>query len=97
MKELLYLAATRIDPDAVGVPTVEADANAIGSLLNVAYFWAGVVAVIVIVIAGYFFTLSRGDASQIARAKNAIIAAVAGLIVILMAFTITQFILGNVG
>ncbi len=97
MKELLYLAATKLDAGSVGIPKVDADGASVAKLLNVVYFWAGMIAVLVIVIAGYYFVLSRGDANQVTRARNAIIAAVVGLIVILMAFTITQFILGNVG
>jgi cytochrome bd-type quinol oxidase subunit 2 len=97
MKEAVFLAATKIDPTKVGVPTVNADGNAIQNLLNVVYFWAGLVAVLVIVIAGYYFVTSRGDANQVSRARNAVISASIGLVIVLLAFTITQFILGKVG
>lgn len=95
--EYLYaLAATKIDPGDVGVPEVRADNATVADALNVVYLIAGMVAVIVIVIAGFYFVLSRGDQNQISRAKNAIIAASAGLVIIILAFTITQFILGNI-
>lgn len=81
----------------VGIPRVEADSTALKNALNTVYTWAGIVAVLVIVIAGYFFVLSRGDSNQTARARNAIISAAIGLVVVLFAFVITQFILGNVG
>lgn len=81
----------------VEIPKVEANSAVLLNALNTIYTWAGIIAVLVIVIAGYFFTLSRGESNQIARARNAIIAASIGLIVVLFAFTITQFILGSVG
>lgn len=80
----------------VNVPQVDASDAALQNILNTVYVWAGIIAVVVIVIAGYFFTLSRGDSNQTARARNALIAAAVGLVIILFAFAITQFILGNV-
>jgi uncharacterized membrane-anchored protein len=92
----LLLAATKIDAGEVGIPEVRANNATVGGILNTVYLWAGIIAVLVIVIAGYYFVLSRGDTNQVIRARNAIVAASAGLIIVLLAFTITQFILGNV-
>lgn len=100
MEKLEYLyalaATTKLNANEVGVPKVRANEATIGGVLNTVYIVAGIVAVIVIVIAGYYFVLSRGDQNQISRAKNAIIAASAGLVIVILAFTITQFILGNI-
>lgn len=94
--DYLYTLAVKIDPRDVGVEEIRADDATVADILTTVYIWAGIIAVLVIVIAGYYFVLSRGDVNQISRAKNAIIAASAGLIIILLAFTITQFILGSI-
>ena len=59
------------------------------------YFWAGVIAVVVIVVAGFYYVTSNGNPQQVTRAKNAILGAVVGLIVVLLAFAITAIILGG--
>ena len=78
---------------SVDVPQVLANQSTLEGILSVAYFWAGAVAVIVIVIAGFFYVTANGNAQQIERAKNAILGGVIGLIVIMMAFVITQFVI----
>lgn len=65
------------------------------SLLNTVYSIAGIVAVLVIIVAGIYYATSNGDASNVQRAKNAILYSVIGIIVIIMAFTITQFVIGR--
>lgn len=78
-----------------GAPTTVTNTNVEGILMTV-YFWAGIVAVIVIVIGGIRYTTSNGDANQIKSAKNTILYAVVGLVVIIMAAAITQFVIRNV-
>jgi hypothetical protein len=92
----LYYAVAKLTPDEVGIPKVKADQNTIQSILNQVYVWAGIVAILVIVIAGVLYVLSQGEANKIKQAKDAILYAVAGLIVIAAAFTLTQFVLFSV-
>lgn len=94
MKNLFYLAATQLNPDAIGVPKVEAD-SAIGGILNVVYFAAGITAVIVIIISAFFYVTSQGDASKIKRAKDGILYSVVGLVLVMTAFLITNFVIGQ--
>ena len=63
--------------------------------LNLTYFVAGIVAVIVIVIAGLMYTVSSGDAGRVAKAKNLLTYSIVGLVVILTAFIITSFVTGR--
>lgn len=77
------------------LPTQSAD-TVLQGVLGAVYFWGGIACVIVIVIAGFYYVTSQGNASQVARAKSAIIAAIVGLVVILMAFAITQFVIGGI-
>lgn len=89
-------ASEKIDPSSIGVTTPVKDANsALAGVLSTVYTWAGIVCVIVIIIAGYFYVTADADATQIKRAKNAIVGSCVGLVVILMAFVITQFVIGR--
>lgn len=91
----LLAASEQIDPSSIGLkdPVKDADA-AVAGILTTTYMWAGIICVLVIVIAGYYYVNSSGDPAGTKRARLAIIGACVGLVVILMAFVITQFALG---
>jgi TRAP-type C4-dicarboxylate transport system permease small subunit len=92
----LFAASTKIDPGSIGITSPVKDANtAFTGILNVAYSAAGIVCVIVIIYGGFIYTTSDGNASNIKRGKDAILGAVIGIVVVIMAFVITQFILGK--
>ena len=91
---MLTTVAQTLNADQLNIPKVGAD-QAMTSILNTAYLWGGIIAVIVIIIAGYVFVTSAGDAAGVKRAKNAIFYSAVGLIVIIMAFTITNFVIGR--
>lgn len=74
-------------------PTTANNAT-IANVLYPVYFWAGVAAVIVIIVAGFFFVSSHGDPALVTRAKSAIMGAVIGLAVIFLAFAITAIVIG---
>jgi len=96
MRVIQLLAADKIDPGSIGLTNPATDPNkVVTGILNTVYVWAGILAVIIIVIAGYYYVTSSGDQAGLRRAKQAIIGACVGLIVILMAFVITQFIVGR--
>lgn len=79
-------------PNDYGVKEIDANALLINGL-NLAYYIAGIIAVIVIIIAGIMYATSMGDAGRIGRAKNMILYAVIGIGVILAAWSITNFVL----
>ncbi len=91
MTTTIFLAA--LTATSVGVP--KASDTVLKGVLNTAYFWAAVLAVVVIIAAGFYYVTSNGNAQQVVRAKNAILGAVVGLIVILSAFTITNAVMGG--
>ena len=68
----------------------------IEQLLMTVYIVAGFVAVIAIIFGGIRYTISNGDASQITAAKNIILYAVIGLVVIISAAAITDFVINNI-
>jgi len=63
------------------------------SLLSIV---SGIAAVIAIIIAGITFVTADGDSGKISSAKNTIIYAVVGLIVIFLARAIVVFVVNNV-
>lgn len=57
---------------------------------------SGVIAVILILIAGLRYVTAGGDAGKIKAAKDTIIAAIAGLVIIVLADSIISFVLSRV-
>lgn len=88
------IAAVLPPANDLGIP--ESDPNIVlQNGLNIAYFVAGLAAVLVIVIAGFTLTASGGDPATVTKAKNSVLFAVIGLVVIIMAAVITQFLIGR--
>lgn len=94
MKQLLLQFAQKVDAGEVGIPTTSGD-QLLANGLNLVYFLAGAICVIIIIFAGIFYTIANGDASKITRAKNLLTYAIVGLVIILSAFAITNFVVGR--
>jgi len=99
MKELLTFLAvsTGTDPNStttVNIPTGDAD-SLLASGLNLAYFLAGAISIVVIIIAGIMYVSSSGDAGRITKAKNLLTYSIVGLIIVLVAFILTNFVVGR--
>lgn len=98
MKYFLMQFAQRITTGEgdgqVNIPTLSGD-DLLNNILNLFYFIAGITAVIVIIIAGLAYATSGGDSGKVAKAKNQILFAVVGLVVVLLAFSITNFVIGR--
>lgn len=67
--------------------------NMMGIIINTLLYVIGIIAVIMIVVGGIRYSLSGGNASQIKEAKDAILYAVIGLIIAIMAYAIVNFVL----
>lgn len=92
----LFAELGKITPGEIGISDpVTSAGNLVSNILVPVYTWAGIICVIIIIIAGYFYVISAGNASTVKRAKDAIFGAVIGLIVIMLAFVITQFVIGR--
>ncbi|MDB5177183.1 MAG: conserved rane protein of unknown function [Candidatus Saccharibacteria bacterium] len=70
--------------------------NQVESLLMTVYVIAGIVAVMAIIYGGVRYTLSGGDSGNVKSAKDTILYAIVGLVVIMMAAAITDFVIKNV-
>lgn len=90
----LYNMAALINQTNAGIP--DAAGFSLKNVLNAVYFWAGAIAVIVIIVAGFYYVTSANNSSQIVRAKNAIFSAVIGLVIVLLAFGITNIVISGV-
>lgn len=64
----------------------------IRTIVNVLLYVLGAVSIVVIIMAGVFYTLSAGDQNQVTKAKNTLLYAVIGLVVALLAYAIVNFI-----
>ena len=69
----------------------------IGTIINAIIGVIGIVAVIVIILGGINYTMSQGDPSKTKKARDTILYGVIGLIVVLLAFAIVNFVLGQLG
>lgn len=64
-------------------------------VFNWAYVVAGIVAVIFIIKGAVDYLLSQGDPGKVRKATQAIIYAVVGLVIVLLAAAITNFVIGS--
>lgn len=94
MRYMEFFAGLLGKADALGVPQNN-DVD-IMKFVNLVLWVAGVVAVIVVIIAGINYSLSSGDPAKTASAKNAILYSVIGLVIIASAIAITGYIIGKV-
>ncbi len=84
----------KINSEDIGIVKISAD-TLLANALNTVYLVCGILAIIVIIVAGYFYVTSSGNATNVEKAKNAIISAVIGLVIVLLAFAITGFVTGR--
>lgn len=78
------------------IPKVNLDGAQIGNIYNGALAVAGAMTVIFIIIGGIRYVISRGDPSEVTKAKNTILYALIGLLIVILAFVIVRFVTGNV-
>ena len=70
--------------------------NVIKRMIDIITVIVGVVAVIMIIIGGFKFITSNGDSGNIASARNTIIYALVGLVIVALAQVIVRFVLSKV-
>lgn len=69
--------------------------STISNIINLASLVVGVVAVIMVIVGGFKYVTSQGDSSGITSAKNTIIYAVVGLIIVALAQVIVRFVVNK--
>jgi uncharacterized membrane protein len=91
MSRIVTLMA-QIDAD---IPKMEMG-NLIRNGLNIVYFVVGLVAVVVIIVAGYQYITRNGDPERAKKALHTILDCAIGIAVVIFAFAITNFVAGRV-
>lgn len=76
------------------LPKIEPN-TLVNNALNVAYLVVGIIAVLMLIYAGIAYSISAGDARKIEEAKKTIVYSIVGLIVVILASVITNFIVGS--
>jgi len=95
-------AGTNLDTNQTNGCTVDQGAanqkinNILKTVINLFSLVVGVVSVIMIIIGGLKYITSGGEASNISGAKNTIIYAIVGLVIVALAQFIVHFVLGKV-
>lgn len=82
--------------DSFDVPRVEFGEDALGGVLSIVFAVMGAIAVITLLLASLKYVTSRGEPAEVAKAKNAIIYSVIGLVIVASAFTIVSFVVDKV-
>jgi cytochrome bd-type quinol oxidase subunit 2 len=90
--EGVALTGGTCDPSASGA-SVE---STIRTVINLLSLIVGVVAVIMIIIGGLKYITSAGDSANVSSAKNTILYAVIGLVIVALAQVIVRFVLNKV-
>ncbi len=88
---LLIIAAT----PPTSVPQVPINDTLVTNVLNAAFMFAGVVAVIFIIIGGIQYSGSAGDPQKVTGAKNTLTYAIIGLVVVAFSLLIVNFVIGQ--
>lgn len=92
----LLTLANRPTLEVPGVRQVSSE-SVLGGLLTSVYIIAGIVAVIGIIMGGFWYVTSNGEPDKVKRGKNAIIYSVVGIVLVMLAFGITGFVSGRIG
>ena len=71
-----------------------ADYSSLQGLFNEVFLWAGIIAVLTIVVSGVMYTTSAGDPGKIGKAKTALAFSIIGLLLVLLASVIVNLVLG---
>ncbi len=79
------------------VQGADADTAHLKTIINTVLGVAGAIAVLIIVLAGFRYIISQGSPNEVATSRNAIIYAMVGLVVMIAAFAIVNFVILGVG
>ena len=93
------LSAIDVNPNDVDIPKSPLTTGTNGSIertLQLVWIGIGSVAVLMIVIGGLQYVLTRGDPQKAAKAKNTILYALVGLVISITAWSIVTFVIGRI-
>lgn len=82
--------------DTAPLPKPDASSDRLQDILSLVFLITGAVALLIITIAGFRYTISHGDSRLIEQSKNAILYAVIGLVISIAGFSIVNFVIGRI-
>ena len=83
---------------ADGMPTrIVGIDGTFNNIINTILYVAGIVAVAMLIFGGIRFMISRGDKDKVQKAKNTVIYAIIGLILVIFSYAIVNFIISATG
>lgn len=68
---------------------------AIGKMINIVLSFLGVIFLILLIYSGFMWMTARGNEGQVESSKKIMVRAIIGVIIILVSFIITWFVMGN--
>lgn len=95
IKDCADRGAVEADPDGDTAPPEERVTRIISQVIDIFSVIVGVVAVIMIIVGGLKYITSGGDSGNVTGAKNTILYAVVGLIVVAFAQVLVRFVLNR--
>ena len=93
MNMLLTSLATVKTPS--NLPQNKLDGTTLNNVLTVVFALAGAVAVAFIVYGGIKFIISQGEAGEIKKARDTILYAVIGLVVVVSSYFLISYVIGK--
>ena len=91
---LIMLAAV---PKPSNVPKTDASGSALTNIFNTVLALAGALAVAYIVWSGIRYMLSQGQPNEIKAARDGILYSLIGIVVVMVAFLLVNYVIGNIG
>ncbi len=95
IRDFLWGIFAQYNATDVDLPRVDNPDSTLTNVFNVVLALGGAVAVAYIVFGGIKFSMSQGDPTKTKEAREAILYAVIGLIVVIISFTLINFVIGK--
>ena len=92
---MIETIASILNKNDVNLPQANATPDTITHILNIVFSIMGALALLMLIIAGFRYTISQGDATKVADSRRMITYTLVGLVVIALAATIVNFVLGR--
>lgn len=92
----LLRGAELTDPDASPVNAEDQINALITAVINIFSLVVGVISVIMIIIGGLKYITSGGDSGNVTNAKNTILYAIIGLVIVALAQVIVRFVIERI-
>jgi hypothetical protein len=80
---------------AANINSTKSLSQIVGSIINVALGFLGIVFLVLLLYAGFLWMTAAGDETKTKKAKDIIMQSIIGLVIVVAAFAISNFVLGS--